>query len=133
MNSRTTSFENEELVRENRRILTRNGAPLLFAYEATTFWQRFRGVKAIPELGPTDALVINPCSSIHTFGLKDALDVVFVGVRGEILKVKTVKPRSVCFCFDAALVIEMTAGTIERLDFQVGQRIVPENSLWRQE
>ena len=42
MNSRTTSFENEELVRENRRILTRNGAPLLFAYEATTFWQRFR-------------------------------------------------------------------------------------------
>ncbi len=133
MNSRATSFDNEGLVRENRRVLTRNGAPLLFAYEANTFWQRFRGVKAHPALGKTDALVINPCSSIHTFGLKDALDVLFVGVRGEILKVKTVKPWSASFCVDAALVIEMSAGTIERLDFQVGQRIVPENALWRQE
>ncbi len=133
MNTSTTPFHEETLQRKNRRVLTRNGAPLLFAHEANSFWQRFRGVKVFPTLGPTDALVISPCSSIHTFGLTEALDVVFVGVRGEILKVRTVKPRSICFCLDAALVIEMSAGTIDRLDFQVGQRIVPENALWRQE
>lgn len=133
MNTRVTSVDEVDIRRENRRVLTRNGAPLLFAHEAISFWQRFRGVKAFPELGPTDALIINPCSSIHTFGLKDPLDVLFIGVRGEILKVQTVKPRSVSFCFDAALVIEMSAGTIERLDFQVGQRLVPENALWRQD
>jgi len=125
-----STVDESGLKTRKKRVLTRKGAPLLFAYEANTFWQRYRGIKAVPKLSPTDALIIKPCSSVHTFGLQQSLDVLFVGLHGEILKALTLEPRSISVCFDAALVIEMSVGTIKRLDFQVGQRIVPENETW---
>jgi len=131
LNTRIPIIDESGLHHYDRQVLARNGVPLLYAHEARSFWQRFRGVKAFPKLGPTDALIIKPCSSIHTIGLTYSLDVLFVGVRGEILKAQTVKPYQFRVCLDAALVIEMCAGTIDRLAFRPGQRIVPENELWQ--
>ena len=61
------------------------------------------------EAGP--GLLIPRCASVHTFGMRFALDLVFLGARGEVLEVRTgVPPRRVAWRRGAATVIERPAG-----------------------
>ena len=53
---------------QDKVTLRRLSAPLLYAYDACTFFRRLRGLHGVPPLGPTDALIIRPCMAIHTFG-----------------------------------------------------------------
>ncbi len=113
-----------------RTVLTRHGAPLLYAYDACSFINRLRGVKAIPPFGPTDALVLRPCSAVHTLRLKNPLDIVFLDYRGVILKIATVPPNRASFCWKSTMVVEMAAGTSERIGLLVGQVLLPGTGDW---
>ena len=55
---------------------------------ATTFWQRMRGLlfRPLAWLSTDEALVIVPCSSIHTFGMRRAIDVAFVSSDGRVIE-----------------------------------------------
>jgi uncharacterized membrane protein (UPF0127 family) len=60
------------------------------------------------EAGP--GLLIPRCSSVHTFGMKFALDVYFLGDDGTILEARrAVPPRRLLACRDAAAVLEIPA------------------------
>lgn len=115
---------------ERRVTLSRLKAPLLFAYDAYSFRRRLKGLHGVPALGPTDALILRPCSAIHTFGLTQNIDVVFLNRYGEIRKVLTVAPRRIRWCWNASVVIEMAEGTARRINLQPGQVFEPSEGHW---
>jgi len=54
---------------------------------ADSFLKRFRGLMGITGLAEGECLVITPCSSIHTFFMKFAIDVAFVDRDLRVLKI----------------------------------------------
>ena len=55
-------------------------------------------------------LVLVPCSSIHTFGMRVPLDVAFLDNRGKVLRsVRGLAPRRLLSCPHAELVLERVA------------------------
>ena len=116
---------------EKKVTLRRLSAPLLYAYDACTFFRRLRGLHGVPPLGPTDALIIRPCKAIHTFGLRKPIDVIFMDSNGIILMLSTVKPRRAMVCLNGDVAVEMAAGTAKRINLGVGQKFIPSQGHWR--
>jgi uncharacterized protein len=78
---------------------------------AATFWQRLGGLLARPRLQAGEALVLAPCSSVHTFFMRYAIDVVFVDRQGRVLKVvHHLHPWRGAVCWRAHAAIELLAG-----------------------
>ncbi|NOZ12563.1 MAG: hypothetical protein GXO69_02820 [Acidobacteria bacterium] len=72
-----------------------------------TLWTRARGMLGVRT--ETDAVYrIVPCSSIHTFFMAFAIDVIFVDREGRVLKEKTVLPYRFFSCPGAWAVVEGT-------------------------
>ena len=76
---------------------------------AGTIWSRFRGL-----LGCSDAsgiLMLTPCGSIHTFGMRFPIDVAFVGADGTVLESHcAVPPRRRLRCRGAVATLERRSG-----------------------
>lgn len=66
---------------------------------ASGFLARLRGLMLAPPLRPGEALVIVPCSSIHTLAMRFSIDAVFFSRDGRVTKVARALPawRSVVF------------------------------------
>jgi uncharacterized protein len=78
---------------------------------ATNFWMRARGLLFGPALKVDEALLIAPCSSIHTFWMRYPIDVVFLDRRARILRVSARVPAGrMRFGWGAAAVLELRAG-----------------------
>ena len=74
---------------------------------ATTFRTRLLGLarRDRPEAGP--GLLIPRCASVHTFGMRFALDVFFLDAEGNVIaERRRVPPRRVVFCRGACGVLE---------------------------
>jgi uncharacterized membrane protein (UPF0127 family) len=83
--------------------------------EATTFASRLLGLALLPELPPGYALFIPQCRSVHTFGMRFAIDVAFIDLSARTLRVeRAVPPRRVLVCRGAFAAIESRAGEIAR-------------------
>ena len=81
--------------------------------------ERMRGLLGSP-LAPGEGLLIRPCNMIHTWGMREAIDVVFVSRRGVVLKLSPQVPqRRMRACLRADAVIELPAGDSAR------RRLVP--------
>ena len=52
---------------------------------ARSFWARLRGLLGRKSLTVGEALLLSPCHGIHTWGMRFAIDVVFLSVSGEVL------------------------------------------------
>jgi len=64
----------------------------------------------LSEAGP--GLLIPRCSSVHTFGMRFALDLCFLDRDGVTLEVRrAVGPRRFAFCAGASAVLEIPAGS----------------------
>jgi uncharacterized membrane protein (UPF0127 family) len=82
----------------------------LVAIEARGFCARLLGLAFLRELPPGYALLIPRCSSVHTFGMRFPLDLVFIGQDGKVRRIdRAVRPRRVRSCRGAAAVIEVAA------------------------
>lgn len=81
---------------------------------AKNFFTRTIGLLSRKSLSKEEGLVIKPCSSIHTFFMKFAIDVLFVNKKGQIVALyENVKPwRILPLHFTSSYVIEFPAGTI---------------------
>ena len=79
---------------------------------ATTRRARVRGL-AFSRSAPPCALLIPRCSSVHTFGMRFALDVYFLDADGDLLRAALgVPPRRLLVCRGACSVLELPAGTL---------------------
>jgi uncharacterized membrane protein (UPF0127 family) len=82
-----------------------------------TFRSRLLGLAFLrpAELPSGHALLLRPCSSIHTFGMRFPVDVAFADVDGMVLRViRGVPPRQVRRCPEAAVALETQAGELGR-------------------
>lgn len=81
------------------------GGKRLMPRVASTWWQRLRGLLGTDE-GASCLLLLN-CRSIHTFGMRYAIDVAFVSSDGEVVRSERgVKPGRVLTARSASSVLE---------------------------
>jgi uncharacterized protein len=79
---------------------------------ASTPWRRLAGLAWRRE-PPHYALLIPRCRSVHTFGMRFALDVAFLDSEGRVLRVERgVPPNRVLACRGAVAVLEAPANMI---------------------
>jgi uncharacterized membrane protein (UPF0127 family) len=79
--------------------------------EARGIRARLLGLALLHHLDPNDALLFRRCRSVHTFGMRFRIDVVFLDERGGVLRVvRAVPRRRLLRCADAYAVLETRAG-----------------------
>lgn len=91
---------------------------------ADTFFSRLRGLLGTKSLPEGSALVIRPCNSVHMFGMRYSLDVLFVASDQHVLKmVAALAPGKVAVCPGAAYAVELPVGTLIRIGTAVGDEL----------
>jgi uncharacterized membrane protein (UPF0127 family) len=84
------------------------GCPHVFV--AGTFRARLFGLAWLADLPGDCGLLIPRCSSIHTFGMRFAVDVTFLDADRAVLReLKAVPPRRIARCRGAVAVLERRA------------------------
>jgi len=111
--SRLVSFQN----RERASCLASR------VHIAGTSAERRRGLLDTTELVDAGLWII-PCEAIHTFGMKIAIDTVFLDKKLRVRKVKaSVQPGRIAVCITAHSVLELPAGAIESSRTAVGDQL----------
>lgn len=83
----------------------------LVVIEAQTHRSRRRGLAKLDALAPDHALHIPQTPSVHTFGMRFALDLIWLDRHGGLVRVDRDVPRGrLRFCGGARSVIETVAG-----------------------
>jgi uncharacterized membrane protein (UPF0127 family) len=82
--------------------------------EAKGFFARLRGLMYNKKLPAGQGLLIEPCNSIHTFGMRFSIDVLFLDSAGRILRaVRSLRPGRVFGPVKGGnAVLEMAAGSL---------------------
>lgn len=76
---------------------------------ADGFWERLSGLAL--RRAPAHALLIPGCRSVHTWGMRFALDLVWLDATGAVIRVdRAVGPWRVRSCRGASAVLEVPAG-----------------------
>jgi protein-S-isoprenylcysteine O-methyltransferase Ste14/uncharacterized membrane protein (UPF0127 family) len=92
---------------------------------AHTHWSRLRGLLGTKRLEPGEGLWIKPSNQIHMFGMRYAIDVVFLDDAGRVLRLvhalapNRISPRVA----GATSVLELPAGTLERTGLAEGELV----------
>ncbi|MEN6391475.1 MAG: DUF192 domain-containing protein [Syntrophomonas sp.] len=104
---------------ENGTVIADNGIV------ADTFWRRFRGLLGRSEYTCGEALLIKPCSSVHTVGMKFAIDVLFVSAQNEIIYIIEAMParRFSPWIKNASYVVELPAGRVASCQVKTGHTL----------
>ncbi len=91
---------------------------------AATPLRRMRGLIAKPSLARDEALLLEPCTRVHTIGVRYPIDAVFCDEEFRVLAVQTLEPRRVSRPVPAAACcIEMRAGRAESSGLTEGSRL----------
>jgi uncharacterized membrane protein (UPF0127 family) len=92
---------------------------------ATTVLLRLRGLLGRDRLAEGSALVIEPCTSIHTFFMRFAIDVVFLDRGGRVIRaIGSLRPWRMTRIYpSAAQVVELPAGTLARAGVREGDAL----------
>jgi uncharacterized membrane protein (UPF0127 family) len=85
---------------------------------------RRRGLMGITDFAEGAGLWIVPCEAIHTFGMKVAIDSVFLDKELRVAGLReNLKPRRIAVCLRAHSVLELPAGVIANSGTRVGDRL----------
>ena len=91
---------------------------------AGTSQARRQGLLGKKQIEPGTGLWIAPCEAVHTFGMKTAIDVIFLDRYYNVSKlVSNLKPRRIALCLKAASVLELGSGNIAQSETCVGDQI----------
>jgi uncharacterized membrane protein (UPF0127 family) len=104
----------------NKQIYARN------VIVAKSLFARMKGLLGRRSLGPDTAMVIDPCASIHTLGMRFPIDVVFLDVNNTITAIAShVKPGRIWVSggWKARRVIESEAGLLPLASLHVGDTL----------
>jgi uncharacterized protein len=91
-----------------------------------SFWQRARGLLLRESLLGQAGVLIQPCRAIHTFGMSQAIDVIFLDRLGAIKELHaSVKPFRMVRSTQAGELstLELSSGSIKRYELWVGDLI----------
>jgi uncharacterized membrane protein (UPF0127 family) len=91
---------------------------------ALSWSHRAIGLLTTAHLDDPRGLWISPCNSVHTLGMRYAIDVVFLDKQGRAKKlVRRLKPMRAVICFGAHSALELRVGAIDDLSIQPGDQI----------
>ncbi len=93
---------------------------------ATRAFDRMKGLLGRDRLEPGCGLVIEPCTSIHTFFMRFAIDVLFIDRNGEVIRTYESLPpwRITRVHSKAKSVIELPTGMLSQTGTRPGDRIL---------
>jgi uncharacterized membrane protein (UPF0127 family) len=82
---------------------------------------RKRGLLGRDGLADGAALIIAPCSSVHTFFMRFPIDVIFADRAGRVVKTyASLGARRIAFAWGGFAAIEMAAGSLSRSPVRAG-------------
>lgn len=85
-------------------------------YIADTWWTRFRGLQFQPELPADTGLLLNPCSSVHTFCMRFPLNIIFLDQEGRVLECcESIQPWRFVLPQDSQVVATLEVPVSKRL------------------
>lgn len=85
---------------------------------------RNRGLLGRAELPAGSAMILAPCSGIHTFFMQFSIDVAFVARDGRILRTRsTLQPWRMAIAFGAYAVVELPTGVLAATDTRPPDRL----------
>lgn len=96
---------------------------------ADNFIKRFCGLMLRRRLSEGNALLLEPCNSVHMLFMRFAIDVIYLDENLCIKKiVRDLSPwLGMSICFGAWGALELPSGEAERLKLVVGQKFEKEN------
>jgi hypothetical protein len=90
----------------------------------TTFWQRAKGLLGKNQIDGDECYLFYDCNSVHMFGMKFSLDLVYLNKELKIIKlVSSLQPWQISACLKGKHVLEMRAGSIEFYSLWLGQKL----------
>jgi uncharacterized membrane protein (UPF0127 family) len=108
------------------RNVTKNTVLCEKASIADSFWKRAKGLMFQKGWEDFDGLLLSPCRSIHTFGMRMEIDVCFLDPEHRIVKSLGFlgRWRSAQGGRHGRATLELPAGTLERTGTGAGDRLV---------
>lgn len=93
---------------------------------AGTPFKRIKGLLGRKGLEKGQALILRPCTSIHTLFMSFALDILFVNKDSKVVKaISSIKPfRITGVYFSSSFAIELPAGTIHATGTTIGDTLL---------
>jgi len=111
-----------EHVLENTRTGEVVADHLLRAFDSA---ERRQGLLGRESLAEGSAIIIAPCSAVHTFFMRFAIDIAFVARDGKVLKVRSaVRPWRLAAALGAFAVVELAAGGLARSRTESGDVLI---------
>jgi uncharacterized protein len=106
------------------RNSTRNTVLAASADVASTSATRQKGLLGRDSLAAGQGLWIVPCESVHSFGMRFAIDVIYLDRKKRVRKLRrNMTPWRVSMCLLANSVLELPAGTIDQTQTQRGDQL----------
>lgn len=95
------------------------------ARHTRTYFQRLLGLMFRKALAPDEALIINPCSSVHTHWMRFAIDVIYVNKQDVVVGIDhNLRPWKLGHFYKRVqYVIELPAGKAAQTGMQVGDSL----------
>ncbi|HEY5349761.1 MAG TPA: DUF192 domain-containing protein, partial [Candidatus Lustribacter sp.] len=89
-------------------------------------WQRAIGLIGEPELDPEGGLWLEPCSAVHTIGMRFPIDVLLLDRAGCVVAIApSVRPlRPYVSHRSTAIVVELPAGSSAQNGIRIGDELV---------
>lgn len=93
--------------------LTRRSVLATFAEVADHGAKRSKGLLGRDGLAAGEGLWIVPCEAVHTFGMRFAIDLVYIDRKKRVRKVRSgVRPWRMSACLAAHSILELPSGTV---------------------
>ncbi|WP_252131097.1 DUF192 domain-containing protein [Clostridium caldaquaticum] len=110
------------------RSLVYNGEILAEVYIADTFLKRFSGYM-FRKKPHYEAILFNPCNSIHTFFMKFSIDVLFLDEQMRVIKkLESLQAGKIIMPIEKAqMVIEGKSGLFKKVE--LGNKLLVKNNL----
>ena len=94
---------------------------------ANGFWRRLVGFISSNSVRPDDGLWYDNCSAIHTMGMKERIDVVFLDRNCRVIRVERAIPRfRFAVTLGARAVVELGEATLQGRDLLTGDELALE-------
>ncbi|MBW3630696.1 MAG: DUF192 domain-containing protein [Gemmatimonadetes bacterium] len=94
---------------------------------ADRWWERLRGLIGQPPLPPGDGVLLSPCQSVHTWGMRYPIDVVFLDDQHRVVALYPALPprRLTRWHRSARFALELPVSTLGASGTQQGDVLAP--------
>lgn len=92
---------------------------------AQSYFVRLKGLLGRKRLESGEGLLLYPCSAIHCFGMRFAIDAVFLDKECRVAGLReNLRPGAIASVKGARCVLELKAGEINKHRIKVGERLI---------